>query len=51
MSGEINYMLRIVIPNDAVYKRLIQSADLPDVSSSFAMGRIKFTTALPLNYI
>jgi len=55
MSGEIDYMLRIVVPDiagyDAVYKRLIQSADLSDVSSAFAMERIKFTTALPLNYI
>ena len=55
MSGDIDYMLRIVVPDiagyDAVYKRLIQSADLSDVSSSFAMERIKFTTALPLEYV
>ena len=55
MSGDIDYMLRIVVPDiagyDAVYKRLIQSADLSDVSSSFAMERIKFTTALPLDYV
>ena len=52
MSGDIDYMLRIVVPDiagyDAVYKRLIQTADLSDVSSSFAMERIKYTTALPL---
>ena len=55
MSGDIDYMLRIVVPDiagyDAAYKRLIQSADLSDVSSSFAMERIKFTTALPLDYV
>lgn len=55
MSGDIDYMLRIVVPDiagyDAVYKRLIQAADLSDVSSSFAMERIKFTTALPLDYV
>ncbi len=54
MSGDTDYLLRIVVPDiagyDAVYKRLIQKADLSDVSSSFAMERIKFTTALPLNY-
>ncbi len=54
MSGDIDYMLRIVVPDiagyDAVYKRLIQTADLSDVSSSFAMERIKYTTALPLDY-
>ncbi len=54
MSGETDYLLRIVAPDiagyDAVYKRLIQKADLSNVSSSFAMERIKFTTALPLSY-
>ena len=55
MSGETDYLLRIVVPDiagyDAVYKRLIQAAELSDVSSSFAMERIKFTTALPLKYV
>ncbi len=54
MSGEVDYMLRIVVPDiaayDAVYKKLIASADLSDVTSSFAMERIKYTTALPTNY-
>lgn len=54
MSGDIDYLLRIVVPDidayDAVYKKLIQVADLSDVSSSFAMERIKYTTALPLKY-
>jgi Lrp/AsnC family transcriptional regulator len=35
---------------DTVYKRLIRTADLFDVSSSFAMEEIKYTTALPLDY-
>ena len=55
MSGDVDYMLRVVVPDiaayDAVYKRLIKAADLSDVSSSFAMERIKFTTALPLDYV
>ena len=55
MSGDIDYMLRIVVPDiasyDAVHKRLIQCAGLSDVSSAFAMERIKCTTVLPLNYI
>lgn len=54
MSGDIDYLLRIVVPDiaayDAVYKRLIKLADLSDVSSSFAMERIKYTTALPVRY-
>nr|WP_210344635.1 Lrp/AsnC family transcriptional regulator [Methylobacterium ajmalii] len=54
MSGETDYLLRIVVPDiaayDRVYKRLIQSVDLYDVSSAFAMERIKYTTALPVTY-
>jgi Lrp/AsnC family transcriptional regulator len=54
MSGDVDYLLRIVVPDikayDAVYKRLIREIDLSDVSSSFAMEQIKFTTALPLEY-
>ena len=52
MSGEVDYMLRVVVPNmaayDAFYKRLISEVSLTDVSSSFAMEEIKYTTALPL---
>lgn len=54
MSGEIDYLLRVVVPDikgyDAVYQRLIREVELSDVSSSFAMEQIKFTTALPLGY-
>jgi len=54
MSGDIDYLLRIVVPDiesyDAVYKRLIKSADLADVSSSFAMEELKYTTAIPVGY-
>jgi Lrp/AsnC family transcriptional regulator len=54
MSGDVDYLLRIVVPDiagyDGVYKRLIHEIDLADVSSSFAMEQLKFTTALPLNY-
>jgi Lrp/AsnC family transcriptional regulator len=54
MSGDVDYLLRVVVPDiagyDAVYKRLISAVDLSDVSSSFAMEKIKSTTALPLTY-
>ena len=33
---------------DAFYKKLISKVKLTDVSSSFAMEQIKYTTALPL---
>lgn len=54
MSGDVDYLLRVVVPDiagyDAVYKRLIRSVEMFDVSSSFAMEQIKYTTALPLDY-
>lgn len=54
MSGEVDYLLRVVVPDiaafDAVYKRLIARVPLSDVTSSFAMEQIKYTTALPLDY-
>ena len=54
MSGDVDYLLRIVVPDiaayDAVYKRLIARIALADVSSAFAMEQIKYTTALPLSY-
>jgi Lrp/AsnC family transcriptional regulator len=34
---------------DAFYRKLISQVQLTDVSSSFAMEQIKFTTALPLD--
>jgi Lrp/AsnC family transcriptional regulator len=55
MSGRVDYLLRVVVPNiaayDDVYRRLIKAADLYDVTSSFAMETIKYTTALPLDYV
>lgn len=54
MSGEVDYLMRIVVPDidayDRVYKKLISSVDLLDVSASFALETIKSTTALPLHY-
>lgn len=52
MSGDMDYLLRVVVRDiqgyDEVYKRLIRSCELFDVSSSFAMERIKYSTSLPL---
>jgi Lrp/AsnC family transcriptional regulator len=52
MSGEVDYLLKILAADvaeyDAIYKRLIEAAELHDVSSSFAMEQIKFTTVVPL---
>ena len=54
MSGEIDYLLRVVVPDitsyDAFYKKLISRVDISKVSSAFAMDQIKYTTALPFDF-
>ena len=54
MSGDIDYLLRVVVPDiaayDTIYKRLIAAVPMFDVSSNFAMEEIKWTTELPLGY-
>ena len=55
MSGAVDYLLRVVVPDmkayDHFYKKLITKTDFADISSSFAMEEIKYTTALPIDYI
>jgi Lrp/AsnC family transcriptional regulator len=52
MAGDVDYMLRITVPNmgavDAFYQRLIETVPLKNVTSRFAMERVKYTTAYPL---
>jgi Lrp/AsnC family transcriptional regulator len=52
MAGETDYMLRVVVADmaefDSFYKRLIATAPLKNVTSRFAMERLKQTTAYPL---
>lgn len=53
MSGNIDYLLRIVVPDiegyDAVYQRLIANTEIFDVSSHFSMEQLKYTTTLPIS--
>ena len=55
LSGDIDYLIRAVVPDmrsyDEMYKQMIASVDLYDVSSSFSMEQIKYTTALPLDHL
>lgn len=55
MSGDVDYLIRVVVPDiasyDLVYKRLIKISDIHDISSSFSMEQIKYTTALPVDYV
>jgi Lrp/AsnC family transcriptional regulator len=52
MAGDVDYMLRVVVPDiagyDSFYKKLIATVPLKNVTSRFAMERIKSTTALPI---
>ena len=52
MAGDVDYMLRVVVPDiagyDGFYKRLIAAVPLKNVTSRFAMEKIKSTTALPI---
>ena len=55
LAGETDYMLRVVVPSveiyDQVYKRLISKLEFRDLSSSISMEELKFTTAVPLDYL
>lgn len=55
MSGDIDYLLKVAVPDisayDQFYKRLVSNIDIENVSSAFAMERIKDSTQLPLDYL
>ena len=52
MAGDVDYVLRVVTQDmqsyDTFYKKLIATVPLKNVTSRFAMERIKSTTALPI---
>ncbi len=55
LSGDTDYLLRVVVPSieifDQVYKQMITALEFTDVSSSFSMEELKYTTAIPVTYI
>ncbi len=52
MAGEVDYTIRISVGSmadfDAFYRALIEAVPLKNVTSRFAMERIKYTTAYSL---
>ena len=54
LSGDTDYLLRIVVPDireyDRVYQKLIRELEFLDVSSSFSMEELKFTTTVPVKH-
>ncbi|GGO32575.1 AsnC family transcriptional regulator [Gemmobacter aquaticus] len=53
MAGEMDYLLRIAVADmaafDTLYKRLTDAVPIKNVTSHFAMERMKFTTAYPVD--
>jgi len=52
LAGDVDYLLRIAVPGmadyDLFYKRLVAQVPCKNVTSRFAMERVKATTAYPL---
>ena len=52
MAGDVDYMLRVVVHDmqsyDGFYKKLIATVPLKNVTSRFAMEKIKSVTTLPV---
>jgi len=55
LAGDVDYILKLMVGNvadyDRVYQNLISRIRLSDVSASFAMEKLKFTTELPLGQL
>ncbi len=53
MAGEMDYLLRVAVQDmaafDRFYKRLTDAVAIKNVTSHFAMERMKFTTAYPID--
>jgi Lrp/AsnC family transcriptional regulator len=53
MAGQVDYLLRIAVPDmmayDAVYQRLTDAVLIKNVTSQFALERMTFTTAYPVD--
>ena len=53
MAGEMDYLLRVAVSDmaafDALYKGLTDAVPIKNVTSHFAMERMKFTTAYPVD--
>ena len=53
MAGEMDYLLRVAVPDmsafDLLYKRLTDAVAIKNVTSHFAMERMKYTTAYPVD--
>ncbi len=56
MTGEFDYLLRVVVPDIAAYQRflldhLTRIESIASIKSSFALKQVQYKTALPLTYL
>lgn len=55
MAGEMDYLLRVAVPDmaafDMLYKHLTDAVPIKNVTSHFAMERMKFSTAYPVDTV
>ena len=55
LSGAVDYIFKVLVPSiekyNEFYKKLTDKIDFSEVTSSFSMEEIKYTSTLPLNYI
>ena len=55
LSGTVDYIFKVLVPSiekyNEFYKKLTDKMDFSEVTSSFSMEEIKYTSTLPLNYI
>ncbi|WP_121100286.1 Lrp/AsnC family transcriptional regulator [Litorimonas taeanensis] len=55
LAGDVDYILKMMVASvahyDEVYQRLISRVKITDVSASFAMEKLKYTTQLPLERV
>ena len=53
MTGDSDYLLRVVVPDVAAYERFLKHAltrleGVASIKSSFALKQVKYSTVLPL---
>ena len=55
LTGTVDYSLKVLVPDvaayDQVYKSMIEKLEFSQINSSISMEELKFTTAVPTNYL
>lgn len=55
LTGTMDYILKVIVPDmssyDQLYKQMIESLEFSQINSMISMEEIKFTTAVPTNYL